>query len=198
MDESLGRLEIELQRSMASSLSEAGSTESALDKAREMEARKLTVEKMRAIRAVGRIAMDFPKDGKILSQFPAITLENGDRFFVPSLRTEIHVMGSVYNQNSHLWRANAKVGDYLVMAGGLMRSADKSFTYIIRADGTVHSKSGGGWFSGSVHSSRLLPGDTVVVPELLDQTNWRRELKDWAQIASQFAIAAAAIKVLSP
>ena len=54
-----------------------------------------------------------------------------------------------------------------------------------------------GTFGRSFGKLRLMPGDTIVVPEELDVSTWKKELKDWAQIASQIALGAAAIKVLS-
>jgi hypothetical protein len=42
----------------------------------------------------------------------------------------------------------------------------------------------------------MMPGDTLVVPEKLEQVSFMRELKDWAQIIYQLGLGAAAIKVL--
>jgi hypothetical protein len=65
----------------------------------------------------------------------------------------------------------------------------------LRADGSVVSKRQSGFFS-SFNSTRLMPGDTIVVPEELDRTTVMRGLKDIAQIFYQFGLGAAAIKVL--
>ena len=40
-----------------------------------------------------------------------------------------------------------------------------------------------------------MPGDTIVVPEQLDKTEFRRVLRDWTQIFSQFGLGVAALKV---
>jgi hypothetical protein len=42
----------------------------------------------------------------------------------------------------------------------------------------------------------LNPGDTIVMPEKLNQVGFIRNLKDYTQIFSQFALGAAAINVL--
>jgi hypothetical protein len=74
----------------------------------------------------------------------------------------------------------------------------------VRADGSVkHNRDRSGfWFSGSgqLQSLELAPGDTIVVPDLMNrETPWTafvRGAKDWTQILSNFGIAAAAIKTL--
>ena len=41
-----------------------------------------------------------------------------------------------------------------------------------------------------------MPGDTIVVPEDLEKFRFTKELKEWAQIFYQFALGAAAVKIL--
>ena len=71
--------------------------------------------------------------------------------------------------------------------------------FVLRANGTVLSSTGRGWFS-SVNSAELMPGDSIVVPEKLNKESayktFTNGLKDWAQILSGFGISAAAIKSL--
>jgi hypothetical protein len=70
--------------------------------------------------------------------------------------------------------------------------------YVIRADGSVVSKSQGSVFSanGRLASLKMMPGDALVVPEKLDRTEFRRALRDWTQIFSQFGLGVAALRVL--
>jgi hypothetical protein len=42
----------------------------------------------------------------------------------------------------------------------------------------------------------MMPGDALVVPEKLDRTEFRRALRDWTQIFSQFGLGVAALRVL--
>jgi hypothetical protein len=53
-----------------------------------------------------------------------------------------------------------------------------------------------GWFSNSFSGLKLMPGDTIVVPEQLDKTSALKGLKDWSQVVGQFALGAAAIQTL--
>ena len=76
------------------------------------------------------------------------------------------------------------------------RAGDKSKIFVIRANGTTISKQHhDGWLS-SFNNLRLMPGDTVVVPEKVDPGAGMRGLKDWSQIFGQFGLAAAAAGVL--
>ena len=67
---------------------------------------------------------------------------------------------------------------------------------MLRADGSVKSKRQEGLFTASLEGSRLMPGDSIVVPEELDRTTITRALKDISQIFYQFGLGAAAIAVL--
>jgi protein involved in polysaccharide export with SLBB domain len=107
------------------------------------------------------------------------------------------VLGAVYNENDLLFRTGRRVSAYLREAGGSTRDADRSHIYIVRADGSIEgSNRASGVLSASVLSVRLQPGDTIVVPENFNKTTLIRNLKDYAQILSQFALGAAAINVL--
>ena len=66
--------------------------------------------------------------------------------------------------------------------------------FIIRANGSVKSSE---QLGKQFIQTTMFPGDTLVVPEELDYQNWKYELKEWVKIFSDFAIGAAAIRVLS-
>ena len=67
---------------------------------------------------------------------------------------------------------------------------------ILRADGSVQSAQNTSSIFGGITGQSLMPGDTVIVPELLDKFSLTRELKDWAQIFYQFALGVGAIHLL--
>jgi protein involved in polysaccharide export with SLBB domain len=128
---------------------------------------------------------------------PDVVLEDGDRFFVPSQPSTVGVLGAVYNQNTFLYQPEKRVSEYLAHAGGPTRDADTNRVYVVRADGAVI---GGGasssWLGSGIQSERLMPGDTIVVPEDLNRFRFTKELKDWSQIFYQFALGVAGLKVL--
>jgi protein involved in polysaccharide export with SLBB domain len=111
----------------------------------------------------------------------------------------VNVIGSVYNSNSFIYKPGKTFGDYLRLAGGATRNGDRGRAFIIRADGTTLSSKGhSGLLTLSFNNARLMPGDSIVVPEKLDKGVVLRGFKDWTQIIGQFVIGAAAAKVLFP
>ena len=79
------------------------------------------------------------------------------------------------------------------------READSARLFVIRADGSVISKQmRHSFWRGSLESLKLMPGDTIVVPDKIRTGGLLRGLRDWSQVFSQFALGAAAIKVISP
>jgi hypothetical protein len=69
--------------------------------------------------------------------------------------------------------------------------------FVIRADGSIFSKqSVKGLWNGGFASLRLMPGDAIVVPQRLNHGSIFKGLRDWSQVFSQFALGAAAIRVI--
>jgi len=109
----------------------------------------------------------------------------------------VNVVGSVYDQNSFLFANGHRVGDYLRLAGGPNRDADKKHMFIVRADGSVVSKtvSSGVW-GDAFTSAQMNPGDTVMVPEKTLRPTALRGLLDWSQLFSQVALGVASVSVI--
>jgi polysaccharide export outer membrane protein len=193
LKEAIDFLEREIQRAFAASAASRDPTEAGNLRLR-VEGQQKLVENLRQIRASGRIVLELQPDRADVRDLPDITLEDGDRLLVPSKPNTVIVMGSVYNQNAFLYRPDGRVPDYISRAAPT-RGADMGGTYVIRADGTVVSSRQSGFFSAGL-DGRLMPGDTIVVPEDLDKFSFTKELKEWAAIFYQFALGAAAVKIL--
>jgi polysaccharide biosynthesis/export protein len=192
--EAINRLEREIQRATASRAQNIIAPEDADSLKHQAEAQAQLIARLREIRPTGRIVLELPETAG-LKDIPELPLEDGDRFLVPSKPSMVNVFGSVYNENSFIYKPDKRFGDYLSQAGGPTRDADKSSMYVLRADGSVVSRRQSGFFS-SIDGMRLMPGDSIVVPEEFDKTTLTRSLKDIAQIFYQFGLGAAAIKVL--
>lgn len=148
---------------------------------------------LKGTQAVGRLVIDL---NTVISSKRGsssdVVLREGDRLIVPKQKQEVTVIGEVQTITSHFYRDNLTRDDYIALSGGVTRKADRGRIYIVRADGSVISSEGGGWFrrSGQV---AMRPGDTVVVP--LD-TERMPALPLWQAVTSilyNLAIAAAAV-----
>ena len=155
------------------------------------------LNQLRSLRATGRVVLQFKPDSFGEASIPAIPLEDGDTFRVPSKPIIVSVVGAVYGQNVFLYDNKYHVRDYLQLAGKPNRIADKKNAFIIRADGSVYSNhQGGGLWSEHLEAASIYPGDTVVMPEKPIKPSGMRDLIDWSQVFSSFGVAAAAIQVL--
>jgi protein involved in polysaccharide export with SLBB domain len=195
LDAALARLEAEAERealTRAQTVITREDTEALQQQAR---AQRALIDRLRHIKATGRIVLGFERNGVTAKDLPRIPLEDGDVLMVPPVPGTVNVFGSVYNQNAYIYRARSRAGYYLDLAGGPTKDADKGSIYLVRADGTVISQQQKGWF-GSVRNERPMPGDTLFVPESFEKFSFTKELKDWSQIFYQFALGVAAIKVL--
>jgi protein involved in polysaccharide export with SLBB domain len=159
-----------------------------------VDAQRRLLQKMKELRATGRIVLRLKPGADSIDDLPDIELEDGDRLFVPFRPAVVGVIGSVYNGSSFVFRPGMTVSNYLNASGGVTKDGDKSRVFVIRADGTTISKQGQGML-GRFDQLRMMPGDTLVVPEKLDKGMAMQGLKDWTQVFSQFALGAAAITV---
>jgi polysaccharide biosynthesis/export protein len=148
------------------------------------------ISEIEKVKPVGRLVVNLPM---IMAGDPAADLQvaEGDVLLIPKANNTIAIVGEVQHASSHRFAANLMLSDYLKLAGGFRKRADKDRVYVIRADGSVMVPESN-WFS--VSKNRLKAGDTIVVP--LD-TEYKDNLSLWAQITQIFyqsAVALAAIK----
>lgn len=163
----------------------------------QQESEQATIERIRTLKPTGRIALGLSPDANTLDSLPALKLESGDRVVIPTLSDLVHVYGSVSIESALLWKSGMTAQDAIDQAG-VSTWADTGETFVMRADGTVRSKSG---WSSNATGLKLMPGDSVVVPEKMDkEAGWNkfvRGMKDWAQILTGFGLGAAGLKTLN-
>jgi protein involved in polysaccharide export with SLBB domain len=122
-----------------------------------------------------------------------VEVRGGDVLLIPKRPNFVIVSGQVYNSSAVSFAPGKNAGWYLQQAGGATALADKKSVYVIRADGSVVGRDGGGssFWRGSVLSLKMQPGDMVVVPEkfITGSSAWK-EIMTGAQFVSSMAIAA--------
>ena len=140
----------------------------------------------------GRIVLDLHPNSAAIGQLPDLALEDGDRFVVPRVPSSITVEGQVYNANAFVYTPNRDMFDYLRRAGGPDREADKKREFILRADGSVISQQ-----YADVRKAPVFPGDTLVVPPVIDRRAIFQRVIDLAGIVSNFGFSAATLFLIA-
>lgn len=198
LDQYVNNLGQSLQQSAAASAYLLDPTASAAAQAQNNSDQAM-VERMKGLRATGRIVLELRPTASGVAALPDLPLEDGDRFRVPFRPATVNVIGSVYNSNAFIFKPGKTVADYLRLAGGPNRAADRGREFVIRADGSTVSRQQHSALTGrNFDSLRLMPGDSIVVPTKLDRGAALRALRDWATIFGQFGLAAGGIRAIFP
>jgi protein involved in polysaccharide export with SLBB domain len=198
IDEYVQSLSMEIQRNnLAIAASAVSSAQDLASGTASQSNERDLIASLRQIRATGRIVLTMTPDSRGTNSLPEITMEDGDRFVVPSVPATVNVVGAVYDQNSFLYARERRAGAYLQLAGGPDRDADWKREFLIRADGEVVSHDmGKGLWNNKFDNLRMYPGDTIVVPEKNFKPSNLRGLIEWSSLISSFALGAAAISVI--
>lgn len=155
--------------------------------------------RLRSLKPDGRVSLELATDAHDIGDLPDLPLDNGDTIYVPPRPAFVTVVGAVDNENALIWKQGRTVSDALRVAGVQQDIAEVDSTFVLRADGSVFNHDSAHWMS-SFDSTKLMPGDTVVVPEKVDprsgMTKFIAGLKDWSQVLANFGLGAAAIQVL--
>ena len=121
-----------------------------------------------------------------------IEVRRGDVLRIPKRPGFVLVSGQVYNASAITFTPGKSAGWYLQHAGGATNIANRKEIFVIRTNGSVVGRRSGDWYDHDVLSTRLEPGDVVVVPQkIIGASLFWRNLLSTAQIASSIAITAA-------
>jgi len=191
-DRALRDLETDLARS--SSSRRVGTADEANAESSRVASSSRLIDRLRSLRPSGRVVLQLPINA---SELPDLSLEDGDRIYVPPRPTTVGVFGSVFNAASYLHLPGRNIEDYLRLAGGPTKGADEGSLFVVRANGNVvSSRQSAGWLSRSGTLGKLgaEPGDTLFVPEELDKSTFLQSAKDWTLLLYQLGIGVAGIR----
>ncbi|MBW2610136.1 MAG: SLBB domain-containing protein [Deltaproteobacteria bacterium] len=205
--EYIDKLEVDILTVSARSAGEALDEEQTAILGQTLSVKKQLLEKLRTARPTGRIVINLQEVLVLPSSVYNFELKPGDRLIVNKRPDYVNVMGEVYNPTALFAEKDRSVGHYLHLVGGITNDADKGQIYVVKADGSVISKSQGGfwglgswdsrkhrWTMGSFESIKLNQGDTIIVPKKVEKLAWLRLTKDISQVLYQIAITAGVLK----
>ncbi|RYG08231.1 MAG: hypothetical protein EON96_20270 [Caulobacteraceae bacterium] len=87
-----------------------------------------------------------------------VRVENGDVIVIPPASQIVSIAGEVEAPQSILAQPSGTTGQYVRIAGGFTRRADRSHVLVFRQDGQIRE------------GARVEPGDRVLVPTKPDST----------------------------
>lgn len=188
-DEQRKRLIAQLEADLATTTLAATDSQETLQA---QSAAQAMLSRLRNQKSQGRLVIDL---SKILTdrEGAGLLVKDGDTLLVPSIPYAVSVSGEVLFPSSHIYQEGLDVNDYLNRSGNYTQNADKSRTFVIKANGSVLSKGGNAWFGKSSGSGSISAGDFIIVPIDLKQTRWLENLTYGTQIVYQLAVAAAAV-----
>lgn len=157
-----------------------------------LESGKRLLAKFRTAQATGRVTINLSDITRLKGGEFDVKLRDSDRLVIPKRPDEVLVVGEVYTNAAVVYNPDYESRDYLEQAGPT-RMADPSSIYLVRADGRVETQ-GSGWFGGSL--GKVLPGDTIVVPQDLERMNALDIALDWSRVTMQLGTSLAAMKTV--
>jgi protein involved in polysaccharide export with SLBB domain len=192
MDDVIARTEQDLSRKQQELASVAASKEELEATKTTLSGMKASLDKLKTAKAEGRLSLRITPVDELKSTPFDLELQGGDELEIPQSTNSVLVFGEVYNPTTVIHIPGANLGYYLQTAGGPTISGDGDDMYVIRVDGTVESRreKTSFLFYDGFKGMKLDPGDTIVVPQVIEKVAWMRELKDIAFILGQTALAA--------
>ena len=173
-----------------------------------LAAKRELLRKTRAAQVTGRVVIALDSLDKFKGSKYDMELEDGDTLTIPPMPWIVNVLGSVYNPTSIVYTRGKRADFYVNKVGGPTSDAEEGEMYIVKADGTIISKTQKGgfglswdsedrrWVSGGFASARIDPGDSILVPSKVTRFVWKRELMDWTTILYQLAVTTGVIVAL--
>jgi polysaccharide biosynthesis/export protein len=157
-----------------------------------MAAQQNFLAKLRDIDPTGRISIMLTDLQVFRGSKYDFELSGGEALLVPTKPSFVNIVGSVYSPNAYLYQPELMVKDYLAMAGGVTKTSDSKIMFVQKANGEVISVEQFGLFS-SFHRQKLMPGDTIVVPEDIERIPPFKMFKEITDIVFRIAVSTGVI-----
>jgi len=165
----------------------------------ELQQKQNLIESLKKLKTTGRMPIKISNLRLLKGSEYDIKLETGDSLYIPEKFNAVYVAGAVKSQSSFLYSDGLDYKDYIGMAGGYTKYADKGNIFILKVNGRAKKADMGilNWNPAqsrweltafSEKTNKIEPGDTIVVPEKLEHITWLREVEDITRILTQVAI----------
>ena len=130
-----------------------------------------------------------------------IVLDDGDTIYMPKLQNTITIVGQVLNPVTVPHKVGASFEDYLKLAGGMKKEADKSKVYAILPNGISIRKKRGINLpllpNMPFNRSDILPGTTIIVPRKARPLDGLTLVETITPVLANLSVTAASIAAIS-
>lgn len=188
IDQMIDRLEKQLYGASVEATGTALTESDARMSALETEQRQKFLDRLKETSSTGRIVVRLPENPRLLKGTPYdIELDQGDSLTIPKKPQTVQVLGAVSNPMAFVYRPDRTFKYYVEQAGGYGFNADRSRTYIIKADGTATR--------GFINKKPVTieDGDSIIVPDKINVKANLRDTKDIVDIVYKVAVGAAVL-----
>jgi protein involved in polysaccharide export with SLBB domain len=154
---------------------------------------KKFIAKIRSLVPLGRVVIRVDDAERLRGTPDDIELQEGDRVWVPQIQQTVNVLGSVVNPTAVMYTPYRTVDEYIKLVGGVTKNADVKHTYVLKVNGAASTSQG--FLFGRLSSTRLDPGDSIIVPEDFERVPWLKEFKDITATLAQIAVTAGIVLI---
>lgn len=177
----------QLELSLSAAPLTSDTTLSLADRQAQIAGARAVLEQLKKAEPDGRIVMPIGIADAVLPG--PVRMENNDELYIPARPTTVGVFGAVYRPASFLISNSRdyRIKDYVDLAGGTIRAADKGDIFVVRANGEVLSRKRGAM------NAPANPGDVVFVPVRTQGSTFWSKFKDVVQTLFQLSLSAATV-----
>jgi len=141
-----------------------------------IEGRRRLLTLLRSQKPIGRLLITIDDIERFKESENDIALQAGDRLIIPKTPFSVSIVGGVLNPGTVVYKPGANVRYYLSKVGGLTENARLEKLFVVKADGTVVSRTAArpnlvqrGFFLSegrrSVELEIVEQGDVIFAPE---------------------------------
>ena len=133
----------------------------------------------------GQISLNIRhNDIKKIKSIDNLYVQDGDDIYIPRIPTHVNVIGEVYNEMSFVYSNGSKAKKYIKEIGGYTPNANRFKLYRVSINGRAERIR---------KSSKIEPGDTIVVPRKVAGNEWIDPISKALGAVASLAIAAVAL-----
>ncbi len=156
------------------------------------------LDELKKSTVTGRVMAEFDIDVIEANSDLDTKLDDKDEIIIPTLTQQIYIFGEVNNIGATRYKPSSTINEYLINAGGILKSADKSNIFVVHPNGEVNRLQN---LRLSILNNRsndilIYPGSVIYVPRKVNSRDPALVASIWAPIVSAMATSITALSVL--